>query len=106
MNKFLSVFRKKKRKIIGLMSGTSCDGVDLALIEINASATHFELVVSYHKPYNKTQKNTILDCLDLKKSNIEDISQINFYLAQIWADAIKEMLTKWRKENSLYIATR
>jgi len=94
MKKILSVFRKKKRKIIGLMSGTSCDGVDLALIEINKPGDHFELIKGFHKPYSKTQKNTILDCINPQKSNIEKISQINFYLAQIWSEAIIEMLSQ------------
>ena len=84
--------KKEKRRIIGLMSGTSCDGVDLALIEINKSSNHFELIESYHKPYRKLQKKTILESINPNKSNIEKISQINFYLAQIWAESINEML--------------
>jgi anhydro-N-acetylmuramic acid kinase len=100
MKNLNSIITKKKRKIIGLMSGTSCDGVDLALIEINKSSSQFELLQSFHKPYNKTQKYAILDCLDLRHTNIENISQINFYLAQIWADAIKEMLAKYNISNN------
>ena len=76
------------------MSGTSCDGVDLALIEITDSSDHFKFLKGYHKPYNKTQKNTILDCINPQQSSIEKISQINFYLAQIWAEAINEMLSQ------------
>ncbi|MCK5033695.1 MAG: anhydro-N-acetylmuramic acid kinase [Calditrichia bacterium] len=94
MNKLKSILKKKSRKIIGLMSGTSCDGIDLALVDINSTGNHFEFIHGYHKPYNKIQKKTILDCVDPQHSNIENISQINFYLAQIWSAAIKEMLNK------------
>jgi anhydro-N-acetylmuramic acid kinase len=94
MNNLKSILTKKNRKIIGLMSGTSCDGVDLALIEINSKGENFELIHGYFKPYNKIQKKIILDCLDPKKSNIENVSKINFYLAQIWAESINEMLVK------------
>lgn len=94
MKKLNSIFNKNYRKIIGLMSGTSCDGVDLALIEINKSGDEFELIVGFHKPYNKIQKNLILDCINPQQSNIEKISQINFYLAQIWAESIIEMLSQ------------
>ena len=76
------------------MSGTSCDGIDLALIEISKSSDYFELISSFHKPYNKLQKKTILDCINPQQSNIEKICQINFYLAQIWAEAINEMLSQ------------
>lgn len=94
MNKLKSILKKKSRKIIGLMSGTSCDGIDLALVDIISTGNHFEFIHGYHKPYNKIQKKTILDCVDPQHSNIENISQINFYLAQIWSAAIKEMLNK------------
>jgi len=94
MKKLNSIINKKNRKIIGLMSGTSCDGVDLALIEINKSGDHFKLINGFHKPYDKLQKKTILDCINPQQSNIEKISQINFYLAQIWAEAIAEMLAQ------------
>ena len=94
MNKLKSILKNKSRKIIGLMSGTSCDGIDLALVDIISTGNHFEFIHGYHKPYNKIQKKTILDCVDPQHSNIENISQINFYLAQIWSAAIKEMLNK------------
>lgn len=94
MNKLNSKLDKKGRKVIGLMSGTSCDGVDLALIEINSIGTHFEFLNGFHKPYNKIQKKTILDCLDYETSNLEKISQLNFYLAHIWSEMINEFLQK------------
>lgn len=94
MNKLKSILKKKSRKIIGLMSGTSCDGIDLALIEIDSDGKHFNFLGGYHKSYTKTQRSTILNCLDPQQSKVKDISQINFYLAHIWSKAIKDMLNK------------
>ncbi len=94
MHKLKSILNKKKRKIIGLMSGTSCDGVDLALIEIEGSGACFNFLHGFHKPYSEEQKNIILSSVDPHHSRLEMISQINFYLAHIWSDAINEMLKK------------
>jgi anhydro-N-acetylmuramic acid kinase len=96
MSKLKYVLEKNKRKIIGLMSGTSCDGIDLVLIEIDPDSQKFNFLKGYHKSYNKIEKKTILNSLDPQLSNIENLSQINFYLAQIWADAIYKMLKEFK----------
>lgn len=92
MNKLQSILSKKKRKIIGLMSGTSCDGVDMALIEIGNTGEKFKYIYGFHEAYTKKQKNIILKSIDPVQSKLEQISQLNFYLAQIWADTINKML--------------
>ncbi len=92
MKNLSSLITKKKRKIIGLMSGTSCDGIDLALIEIDAAGTNLNFLNGFHQPYSEKQRLIILESLNPQKTNLYQISQINFYLAQIWADAIKKML--------------
>jgi len=87
---------KKSLKIIGLMSGTSCDGVDLALIEIwgSGTSTSYQLLHSYHKPYAPSQKSYLLDILESGKTDLKSLSQLNFYLANIWSKTIGEMLKK------------
>jgi len=89
-----NLIHKQKRKVIGLMSGTSCDGVDLALLEISGSGmdTKFEVLSKYHQPYSPEQKQLLLQCMDSQHSNVKLISQVNFYLAHIWAEAINAML--------------
>ena len=99
MSKLKYVLEKNKRKIIGLMSGTSCDGIDLALIEVDSNSQKFNFLKGYHKSYNKIEKKTILNSLDPQISNIENLSQINFYLAQIWADTINKMLKEFKISN-------
>jgi len=90
---------KDKLKIIGLMSGTSCDGLDIALIEINGSGidTKFKFIAGKIVPYTVQQKNAIKRVISSKTISLKDLSQINFYLPQIWSDMIDSFL----KENNL-----
>jgi len=96
MDRLIQLHKKYSLKIIGVMSGTSCDGVDLALIEINGSGvqTKFKLISTYHQPYSELQKSGILSIIGEERSSLKEISQINFYLAKLWADAIKKMLKR------------
>jgi anhydro-N-acetylmuramic acid kinase len=86
--------KKESLKIIGMMSGTSCDGVDLALVDINGSGTSssFKLLHSYHKTYTSEQRSYILEALEQEKANLKEISQLNFYLAKIWSEAVIEVI--------------
>ena len=85
MNKLLQLQNKSTLKIIGVMSGTSCDGVDLALIEIKGSGiqTQFELISTYHQSYSEQQKSGILSLIEKEKVRLKEISQVNFYLAKL-----------------------
>jgi anhydro-N-acetylmuramic acid kinase len=98
MNQILELHKKSSLKIIGLMSGTSCDGVDLALIEICGSGakTEFQLITTYHQSYSDQQKKGILSILERSDISLNEISQINFYLPNLWVNAIKKMLKNER----------
>jgi anhydro-N-acetylmuramic acid kinase len=89
-----NLVEKPGQRVIGLMSGTSCDGVDLALIEISGSGleTRFKVQGKFHQPYSEDQKQFLLQCMDPRHSNVKVISQANFLLAGIWAGAIDSML--------------
>ena len=86
--------RHKKLKIIGLMSGTSCDGVDLALIETEGSGpdVRYTLQQQFHQAYTDLQKETLLHLLEPGKADAKALSQINFYLAGLWSEAIEKFL--------------
>jgi anhydro-N-acetylmuramic acid kinase len=96
MNRLIELNKKSKLKVIGLMSGTSCDGVDLALIEIRGASvqTDFKLIATDHQSYSDEQKSGILSLIDRPHICLKEISQVNFYLANIWADTIRKMLKR------------
>ena len=104
MDRLLHLHKKSTLKIIGLMSGTSCAGVDLALIEIKGSGvkTEFRLISTHHHSYSEEQKIGIFSLLEQKRVGIKEVNQLNFYLAKLWADIIGKMLNK-KKISKEYI---
>lgn len=75
--------------IIGLMSGTSADGVDVALCEIkgapgNLSAT---LLHGVTFPYDPAVRQRILKCCDPFDSSVDEIAALNVDLAEVFAES-------------------
>ena len=85
--------------ILGLMSGTSCDGLDMARIRITHTGqkTEFELLNSKTIPYSAEQKKYLLHLIQSETTSAQELSKLNFYLSKIWSEMIQAFL----KENNL-----
>ncbi|MBI2251719.1 MAG: anhydro-N-acetylmuramic acid kinase [Armatimonadetes bacterium] len=76
------------------MSGTSLDGIDLALTEIEGFflKTKVKLKKFSFYPYNYNLQKKILNLCNPKKSNLNLISDYNFKLAKLFADSILKFI--------------
>ncbi|MBL4934728.1 anhydro-N-acetylmuramic acid kinase [Clostridium sp. YIM B02515] len=85
-----------EKYIVGLMSGTSLDGIDSALVKISGSGenTNVELIDFINKEIPEDIKNEIMDCFSVTKSNVELICSVNFKLGYLFAQAVKEVCSK------------
>lgn len=79
--------------IAGVMSGTSLDGIDVALVRIEGSGVeskvkpiHFTTV-----PFCNDMKNEIQQALSIENSNVQLICSLNFKLGLCFAGAVKEV---------------
>ncbi len=88
---------KPKRLIIGLMSGTSLDGLDIALCSVEGSGTdtklellHFETV-----PYGEDMRNELQTVFAKKNIDLEKLCLLHPWLARQHAAAVNDCLQKW-----------
>ncbi|PFB96340.1 anhydro-N-acetylmuramic acid kinase [Bacillus cereus] len=79
--------------IAGIMSGTSLDGIDVALVHIEGSGvdSKVELIHFTTVPFCKDIENEIQQSLSLENSNVQLICNLNFKLGLCFANAVKEV---------------
>lgn len=85
---------------IGLMSGTSMDGIDAALIDL--SANHF--IAGLTSPYSTETKQYLNNVVNGKLGGLEHICQLNTLLGRDFANAALELLTLAKVEASSVLA--
>lgn len=102
MSKLLTVIKKNKRTIIGLLSGTSVDAIDAVLLQIsgNAGATKINIIdfIELNIPANvrlAVFKNSIN-----KTAKIEEITRLNVIIGALFADAVLKILKRNKIKNS------
>ncbi|MCZ7625169.1 MAG: anhydro-N-acetylmuramic acid kinase [Candidatus Methylomirabilis sp.] len=76
-------------KIIGLMSGTSADGVDAALVEITPEAGRLTLRLLHFEvsPFPGTLRRRILGLADAGSGATSEICRLNVLLGELFAKA-------------------
>lgn len=78
---------------VGIMSGTSLDGVDAALVDIQGinEQTMIELIEFITIPIDSVLKNRIKDSFSLKDSHSALLSSLNMELGSLFAEAVKKV---------------
>lgn len=77
---------------IGVMSGTSLDGIDVAIVDILEKG--FKLLGYLSTPYDSKVKEKVLECSSLIKSDVQKICSLNVELGNLYVDAINKCLNK------------
>jgi anhydro-N-acetylmuramic acid kinase len=91
---------KKFRVIIGLMSGTSLDGLDVALCRISGQgrSTQVDLLEFLTVPYSNEVKSQVLEVFAKKQIDFQSLCELNASLALLHGSMIMQCLKKWRHE--------
>lgn len=97
MKDIFNGFQNKKNKLaIGLMSGTSVDGIDACLIEIEGSYTNtkLKLIDFITLDYTSEEKERILKLCNVNTSTVNEICCMNTYLGEKMGQAAIEVCKK------------
>ncbi|MGC9932450.1 anhydro-N-acetylmuramic acid kinase AnmK [Priestia aryabhattai] len=81
---------------VGLMSGTSLDGIDAALVQIEGSGyeSKVKLLHFITMPFSSQLKREIEQAISVESSNVQLICSLNFKLGYAFADAVKRLCQK------------
>ena len=97
IQKLFTIAQKKTRSIIGLMSGTSLDGLDVAFCKISNSGenTAVELVDFETISYSTEFKDQIRKVFTKKKIVFQDLVLLNEIIGTVHGEMVLECLEKW-----------
>jgi len=91
-----AVFEKARlghaRSVVGLMAGTSLDGIDAALVRIRGSgdAIAIETVATHHSAYTAEERIGLLRLI--REGSLADLCAWDAYLGERFAQAAQELL--------------
>jgi anhydro-N-acetylmuramic acid kinase len=77
--------------VAGVMSGTSADGINVALVRITSGRTGLpgiRFLAHAEYPYPKAVRRAVLAAMNSTKTSVADLARLNFVLAELYADAL------------------
>ena len=102
IQKLFEISNKSSRLIIGLMSGTSLDGLDIALCKIDGTGleTKVELLNFTTIPYDDHFKEDIKSVFSKSMIETQQLCLLNEYIGKKHAQFINETLIQWKVKNT------
>jgi len=89
--------------VAGVMSGTSADGINVALARVQGRGfrSRLELLAHYQFPYPNNVRRAVLAAMNAKTANVADLARLNFLLGELYADAVRAAQRRARLECAL-----
>ena len=95
--------------IAGVMSGTSADGINVALVRFSANAgrarrpsphkhqrSDFRLLAHAEYPFPAPVRRAILEMMNAELAHVADLARLNFLLGELYAEAVAKTARKHR----------
>jgi anhydro-N-acetylmuramic acid kinase len=97
--------------VAGVMSGTSADGIDVALVRVSSKGREtksgdpahstVQLLGHAHFPYPAPVRRAVLGMMNSSCASVPDLARLNFLLADLYADAVIKAQKKLRTKADL-----
>jgi len=91
--------------VAGVMSGTSADGINVALVKIASGGRHhpakpaqlrFTLLAHAEYSYPTRVRKAVLAAMNARRASVADLARLNFLLAELYAEAVLNAQKKFR----------
>ena len=100
---------KNEMIVAGVMSGTSADGIDVALVQIAEPENRgrerprhtISLIGHAEHPYPKKVRAAILATMNATNTSVADLARLNFLLGELYADAVLATARRFRVKPDL-----
>jgi anhydro-N-acetylmuramic acid kinase len=82
--------------VAGLMSGTSADGIDVALVRITPGVygPKIKLLAHHAVSFSKSLRSAILGAMDAKSISTAELARLNWHLGIAYAQAVRQTIAK------------
>ncbi len=89
--------------VAGVMSGTSADGINVALVRIQGRGfrSRLELLAHYEFPYPSEVRHAVLQVMNDASARVADLARLNFTLGSLYANAVRAAQRRARLECEL-----
>jgi anhydro-N-acetylmuramic acid kinase len=78
------------------MSGTSADGINVALAKITGERPHFKLLGHREFPFPPAVRRAILATMNAERARVADLARLNFLLGHLYAGAVLAAARKFK----------
>ena len=86
--------------VAGVMSGTSADGIDVALVRIGKSL-RIQLLGRVGYPYPSKVRRAVLAAMNSASASVADLARLNSLLGELYADAVLSAESRFRLKAEL-----
>ena len=93
---FMDLWNQPSRLVVGLMSGTSADGIDAVLTRITGSglSTRVEQLGFYFQPFDDATRRAILEICGGESGGTREVCLLGTHLGKLYAQAVRGLLEK------------
>jgi anhydro-N-acetylmuramic acid kinase len=94
MRAVAEIAARDPRRVVGLISGTSGDGIDAALVEVSGAGTgaKVRLVAGVTLPFPPADREVLFQLFDPAGSGVDRLCRFNFRLGELFAEAALAVL--------------
>lgn len=77
---------KKKLRVAGLMSGTSADGVDVAIVDLYGRKTDLLAFATF--PYPAAVRRKLFELFEVRAAGLAELGRLNVVVGELFASAL------------------